>query len=734
MDPKLPYRYQPLFAADAIRLLVLEPCEDLETQVECSLIHTTLTECDDDVIDDYNALSYVWGDPKTTGLVLVDGKQLEVTTNLESALRHLRDPSRKQQVWADAICIDQTNDTEKAQQVSQMGEVYKLARHTIIYLGEPTQQSDLLLPYARSIYNLLGISPKVIPMEKEANHTDLVSVLNRPWFTRVWIYQELILSEDPWLQCGRVRIRWNQLCHFIQSTSAVERNADPLRTFLSMDAKRKEYRAQFPVSIAEPEMTFAKSLLEILQSRRGFGVYDPRDMLFAHLGIIVGRARGQMRVNVDYTKSHRQIYEDVVMLLLESPEHLGFEILSHAEAGHGIDSRVGELSSWTPNWVLKPRPHPYLRLRYAFSFGNVERWSRKEYHAYLTSKYYSYLSSRFPTPNHALVSPSVLACAGYFVGTISKVSRVVTSDQASWNIYSGLNFNKTLGDSLMPNEDAFKEAWSYVYNHWRDVLGPLVEVNDKELFYASWKHFDPNPSHPAYSQNGPGAGSTTPNSNINVPAQESRSKIVSDDEYIWFWEYMCRHTPRTADLSFLVARSSFGVQGYMPRGDVLDFQGCRELALHLFLHAMHESDESYHHFLFGRRFALLDNNTLCLVPESAKEGDVVCSLIGDLRLPFVLRPKVGDSASARASLEYGIRQKISVFAAAPIGHYNLVGECFAEGWMFGEKFKELGQDDMYQLWQRRKNPNAEYFEKRNAKWAKFKATRPDLQPEIFALH
>jgi hypothetical protein len=47
--------------------------------------------------------------------------------------------------WFDAVCINQRDNDEKSQQVSQMGEVYKIATHTIINLGEATDESDLVL-------------------------------------------------------------------------------------------------------------------------------------------------------------------------------------------------------------------------------------------------------------------------------------------------------------------------------------------------------------------------------------------------------------------------------------------------------------------------------------------------------------------------------------------------------------------------------------------------------------
>ena len=124
MDQKITYQYEPLLEEDAIRLLELKPTPDLQATLECSLVHTTLSECDNDLVDHYTALPYVWGDAKKTKTISIEGKELDVTVNLEPALRHLRDPGRRRMVWADALCIDQSNDEEKNQQVAQMSKVY----------------------------------------------------------------------------------------------------------------------------------------------------------------------------------------------------------------------------------------------------------------------------------------------------------------------------------------------------------------------------------------------------------------------------------------------------------------------------------------------------------------------------------------------------------------------------------------------------------------------------------
>jgi hypothetical protein len=59
---------------------------------------------------------YTWGDPKKTKETFVAGKPMQVTENLGSVIRVLRDklPMRAEvKIWMVAICIDQTDLDEK---------------------------------------------------------------------------------------------------------------------------------------------------------------------------------------------------------------------------------------------------------------------------------------------------------------------------------------------------------------------------------------------------------------------------------------------------------------------------------------------------------------------------------------------------------------------------------------------------------------------------------------------
>ncbi len=67
---------------------------------------------------------------------ICDGLRLEVTPNLRNGLRRMRYVDRSRYLWADAVCIDQTNKAELGHQVSNMRLIYHNATKVIVWLGE----------------------------------------------------------------------------------------------------------------------------------------------------------------------------------------------------------------------------------------------------------------------------------------------------------------------------------------------------------------------------------------------------------------------------------------------------------------------------------------------------------------------------------------------------------------------------------------------------------------------
>lgn len=133
-----------------IRILRLLPGEFHDT-IQASLVTVHL-----DDKPQYEALSYVWGDPQVCMPIRVDGEERLVTTNLWAALRRctsssalevrqtvrslttasVRSLDKERQLWVDALCINQDDNDEKNHQVVLMSEIYSNTERCVAWLGD----------------------------------------------------------------------------------------------------------------------------------------------------------------------------------------------------------------------------------------------------------------------------------------------------------------------------------------------------------------------------------------------------------------------------------------------------------------------------------------------------------------------------------------------------------------------------------------------------------------------
>lgn len=101
-----------------------------------------------------------------------------------------------------------------------MGSVYSIASHTIIYLGDSCRETDAVFAELSSLWpgDRVPLSVESIYSKYSDAAIEVLCntiqrhIVENPWFTRVWIFQELLLSRDPWVQCGSKRLRWGELC------------------------------------------------------------------------------------------------------------------------------------------------------------------------------------------------------------------------------------------------------------------------------------------------------------------------------------------------------------------------------------------------------------------------------------------------------------------------------------------------------------------------------------------
>lgn len=268
------FPYQPLDEPDSIRLLQLHPASSNQAEVRCSLTKATLALCAD-IYDHYTALSYVWGDPNITKTIWVNETPFLITINLYSALRDIPHERVSLQLWTDAICINRHDDEEKLKQIAMMGKIYSTASQTAIYLGSLETQDE------SAVNSWASINPDVWSFSPEVTNL----LFHSTWFQRVWVFQELVFSKDPRVQLGRHRFPWSALLAWTSKW--------PSKLIIEMNRARELHqeseRPHMRVSGSELSQDIVRKrselmMIDLLRARRGLGVTNPKDMIFAHLG------------------------------------------------------------------------------------------------------------------------------------------------------------------------------------------------------------------------------------------------------------------------------------------------------------------------------------------------------------------------------------------------------------------------------------------------------------------
>ncbi|KAK3367931.1 heterokaryon incompatibility protein-domain-containing protein, partial [Podospora didyma] len=190
----------------SVRLLRLLPNSNQNSPIECQLI--TFSMLDTGSTHPYECLSYVWGSNSNKQPIYVDGCKLHVTANLHAALSHLRHCFLERILWVDAICINQDDNDEKGQQVQLMAKIYAKASRVVVWLGEAADSSDYALEAIRAAADEQLTN---FPIDEE-NRDTILTLLERGWFERIWVLQEVAAARHILIKCGPVEMDGYVFC------------------------------------------------------------------------------------------------------------------------------------------------------------------------------------------------------------------------------------------------------------------------------------------------------------------------------------------------------------------------------------------------------------------------------------------------------------------------------------------------------------------------------------------
>lgn len=213
-DPLPKYEYPPLQSPSSIRLLKIRPASSDTETVDCALVETDhLLISPGNGSEQYEALSWCWGTAEKTEEIQLHKDQhkfcLDVSPTLKSALTAVRQATHERVLWVDAICINQADTEEKSGQVARMDQIYTQAKNVVIWLGEGNEDTKLAMDFIKGDLLSPWKFDKLYEDPKFARHwSAMARLMQRPWFTRRWVIQEIALAKSGILQCGAQTVPW----------------------------------------------------------------------------------------------------------------------------------------------------------------------------------------------------------------------------------------------------------------------------------------------------------------------------------------------------------------------------------------------------------------------------------------------------------------------------------------------------------------------------------------------
>ncbi|CAN9411980.1 unnamed protein product [Alternaria alternata] len=367
------YVYQTLEGPEHIRLIVLHPALSNDAPLRIDFVSSTL----EDLEGRYDAISYTWGEPLLTFPLYIDGNgtQVNVTGNLDRALRYLRYGDRERLFWADAACIDQQNPEEKAVQIPLMVQIFRGARTVMAWL-DPGGDTTIEQKGMRAVDRLSRISGQNWLSFEWVNHVrpdidDIFRFFNLPWFKRLWIVQEVVFSLNICLICGGTELAFSRLIaalpYMRYSDFFVGLSAGEQVNWSAIDLMKKLWNIHSLSYHLSDERGVPTKMIDLID---GFGSHrcaDPRDRIYAVYSMATNvlpiehssrnsrilKKTTKIRMNIDYTLDVRKSYKAFALNCwnsLDSEDRMWEAVLSRQHSPRAV-----HWPSWVPDWRVAPR-------------------------------------------------------------------------------------------------------------------------------------------------------------------------------------------------------------------------------------------------------------------------------------------------------------------------------------------------------------------------------------------
>jgi hypothetical protein len=182
-----------------------------------------------------------------------------------------------------------------------MAEIYQNAQTIIAWLGEKDSDSEDTIDFILRLLDPSFLSNDNWPSTYARGFYALASLLDRSWFSRIWILQEVAYIRNIVLNCGDYKVHFN---NFMDTCNILKSKLDTIEYFLQNTPLYNSYRHllhNFQDSSAGRLFDILRNIFirsdtgKVVGKRLSleslvfdlvpFQAIDPRDSVFALLGL-----------------------------------------------------------------------------------------------------------------------------------------------------------------------------------------------------------------------------------------------------------------------------------------------------------------------------------------------------------------------------------------------------------------------------------------------------------------
>ncbi|KAI1742716.1 heterokaryon incompatibility protein-domain-containing protein [Xylaria scruposa] len=189
--------------------------------------------------------------------------------------------------------------------------------------------------------------------------TAALQLINRPWFTRCWVLQEVCLPQEALVLCGESSLQWDFFYSSIMLILMLgegglrgrPKKLQRRNLILAMSLRSKLHYSGNSVAMQNIDS------LWILWKVRDLDVTDPRDKVYSILGLVDPEEAQMEGLAPDYTVSVEECYKRAALAIMSYTRNLDV-LLTESDPGSKLNS-----PSWVPDWVYQNSPAPISFIR-----------------------------------------------------------------------------------------------------------------------------------------------------------------------------------------------------------------------------------------------------------------------------------------------------------------------------------------------------------------------------------